>query len=89
MRITLIVLLVTMALLIVGLQAAANSSHTYNITHNVTMEADGEYEFNSNVSTPNQESVTMSFGGVGKAYLSSQMEIYEITIVSSSWMDLF
>ena len=68
--------------------SATNSSHNYKMTHYLEAHIEGEWEFNHKVRTPAQGGQTVDLEGVGEAYIKSQLEIYSVTKVSSTWYDL-
>ncbi len=84
-----IAVMIALIVFLLAQEADANSSHTYNVVHNVEVHMNGDFNFNSNITTPSQGDVEVSLEGVGEAYLKSELEIYEVTNVSRNWFDIF
>ena len=85
----LVLTVVLILILILAPVTMANESYHYTVKHKVELQLDGDFVFNSTITTPAQGNVDIGLAGEGTAYLLSDLEIIESRIVSSNWFDLF
>lgn len=83
------IILIALIILFIATPVLANSSYTYTIKHNIELQLDGDFGFESRVSTPSQGNVDIVLEGEGSAYLKSILEIIEKIVVTDNWFDLF
>ena len=83
------IILIALILLFIATPVLANESYQYTVKHKVELQLDGDFTFNSTITTPAQGNVDIGLAGEGTAYLLSDLEIIESRIVSSNWFDLF
>ena len=83
------VLAVVVLLMFLAVPVQANSVSSYQMTHDLEISMDGEWNLSTDTYTPAQGGYNLDLEGVGEAYIKSQLEIYSVTKVSSTWYDLF
>lgn len=76
-------------LIVITLIMAVAGSASANYYHNLTIQVEGEYNFEVNSTLP-ESSLTLDFEGVGKAFINSDLRILKQDLVElQKWWSLF